>query len=65
MTCPEANIRKKLTEFSKCLPSKVYAQLKPNAQVSLVATVVKNPPANVGDTGLNPGPGRSHMPGSN
>ena len=26
-------------------------------------TVVKNPPA--GDTGLSPGPGRSHMPGSN
>ena len=28
-------------------------------------TVVKNPPANVGDTGLSPGPGRSHMPRSN
>ena len=27
--------------------------------------VVKNPPANVGDTGLSPGPGRSHMPWSN
>ena len=25
-------------------------------------TVVKNPPANVGDTGSSPGPGRSHMP---
>ena len=24
-------------------------------------TVVKNPPANAGDTGLSPGPGRSHM----
>ena len=24
--------------------------------------VVKNPPANVGDTGLIPGPGRSHIP---
>ena len=24
-------------------------------------TVVKNPPANAGDTGLIPGPGRSHM----
>ena len=23
---------------------------------------VKNPPANVGDTGLTPGPGRSHIP---
>ena len=26
--------------------------------------VVKNPPANAGDTGLIPGPGRSHMPRS-
>ena len=26
--------------------------------------VVKNPPANAGDTGLSPGPGRSHMPRS-
>ena len=24
-------------------------------------SVVKNPPANAGDTGLIPGPGRSHM----
>ena len=23
--------------------------------------VVKNPPANAGDTGLSPGPGRSHI----
>ena len=27
--------------------------------------LVKNPPANAGDTGLSPGPGRSHMPWSN
>ena len=27
-------------------------------------TVVKNPPANAGDTGSSPGPGRSHMPQS-
>ena len=27
--------------------------------------VVKNPPANAGDTGSIPGPGRSHMPWSN
>ena len=26
--------------------------------------VVKNPPTNAWDTGLNPGPGRSHMPQS-
>ena len=28
-------------------------------------TVVKNPPANAGDTGSSPGPGRSHMPLNN
>ena len=27
--------------------------------------VVKNPPANTGDTGSSPGPGRSHMPWGN
>ena len=27
--------------------------------------VVKNPPANAGDTGSIPGPGRSHVPRSN
>ena len=27
--------------------------------------VVNNPPANEGDMGLSPGPGRSHMPWSN
>ena len=28
-------------------------------------SVVKNPPANAGDTGSSPGLGRSHMPRSN
>ena len=28
-------------------------------------TVVKNPPANAGDTGSSPGPGRPHMSQSN
>ena len=28
-------------------------------------TVVKNPPANAGDMGSSPGPGRSHMLRSN
>ena len=27
--------------------------------------VVENPPANAGDTGSSPGPGRSHKPWSN
>ena len=29
------------------------------------SVVVKNPPANAGDTGLIPSPGRSHMPWGN
>ena len=28
----------------------------------LGGAVVKNPPANAGETGSSPGPGRSHMP---
>ena len=44
-----------------------------NKQVSTIQTreglpggaVVKNPPANAGDTGSIPGLGRSHMPQSN
>ena len=31
----------------------------------LGGAMVKNPPANAGDTGSSPGPGRSHMPRSN
>ncbi|XP_057390870.1 zinc finger protein 211-like isoform X2 [Balaenoptera acutorostrata] len=31
---------------------------------SLVAQVIKNPPANAGDTGSSPGLGGSHMPQS-
>ena len=33
--------------------------------VSLVVQWLKNLPSNVGDIGLIPGPGRSHMPQSN
>ena len=36
-----------------------------NARGSPCGAVVKNPPANAGDTGSSPGPGRSHMPQSN
>ena len=36
-----------------------------NFIVNPAGTVVKNPPANAGDTGSSPGPGRSHMPQSN
>ena len=44
------------------------SSLKPKLKESLGfpgGTVVKNPPANAGDTGSSPGPGRSHMPQSN
>ena len=34
-------------------------------QKNALGAVVKNPPANSGDTGLSPGPGRSPMPRSN
>ena len=39
--------------------------LKPKLQGFPGGAVVKNPPANAGDTGSIPGPGRSHMPQSN
>ena len=39
--------------------------LKNKTRASLVAQQLKNPPANAGDMGSNPGPGRSHMPWSN
>ena len=39
--------------------------LKANGGGFPVGAVVKNPPANAGDMGSSPGPGRSHMPRSN
>ena len=49
-----------------------YTNLKIEITVKVIGerdfpggAVVKNPPANAGDTGLIPGPGRSHMPRSN
>ena len=38
---------------------------KLKAQDFCGGAVVKNPPANAGDTGSSPGPGRSNMPWSN
>ena len=43
---------------SECFHSKVMLKGFPGS------AVVKNPPADAGDTGLSPGPGRSHMPRS-
>ena len=42
-----------------------YAPLKRTKQDFPGGTVVKNLPANAGDMGSIPGPGRPHMPQSN
>ena len=47
----------------KCLSEKRKA--KKYMQGFPGGTVVGNPPADAGDLGLSPGPGRSHMPRSN
>ena len=44
---------------------KQTTQFKRNGQVFPGGAVVENPPANAGDMGSSPGPGRSHMPRSN
>ena len=43
----------------------ISSQKKKKKKVFPGGAVVKNPPANAGDTGSSPGPGRSHMPQSN
>ena len=45
--------------------TQIYTCIKIYRTKGLPGTVVKNPPANAGDTGSSPGPGRSHMPRSN
>ena len=42
-----------------------HQQLRNGAEGFPGGTVVENLPANAGDTGSSPGPGRSHMPRSN
>ena len=42
-----------------------FLKIKTQLQDFPGGAVVKNPPANAGDTGSSPGPGRSHMPQSN
>ena len=44
---------------------KIYKVLKNFTSDFSGGIVVKNLPANAGDTGSSPGPGRSHMPRSN
>ena len=40
-------------------------RVKPPKEAFPGGAVVKNPPANAGNTGSGPGPGRPHMPQSN
>ena len=47
------------------LVGKIIADRDPKTLGFPGGTVVKNPPANAGDTSSSPGPGRSHMPQSN
>ena len=57
---PEGQNQAKPTKVLKdtCLGSKKLLKDFPGG------AVVKNPPANAGDTGSSPGPGRSHVPQS-
>ena len=44
----------------------IYNNIKKNKILGFLGgAVIKNLPANAGDMGLSPGPGRSHMPWSN
>ena len=45
--------------------AEITAEIKKYLEGFPGGTVVKNPPANAGDTGSSPGPGRSHMQWSN
>ena len=49
--------------ITSCISSVIYTYwyLKLQYQGFPGGTVVKNPPANAGDTGSSPGPGISHM----
>ena len=48
-----------------CLPLGLFSCSESTVRGFPGGAVVKNPPANAGDMGLSPGPGRSHMPRSN
>ena len=48
------------TKFKKEI-IKILKELRKAIEDFPGGSVVKNPPANAGDMGLSPGPGRSHM----
>ena len=50
--------------YYRITPKKKKTQLKRNCQNFSGGSVVGSPPANTGDIGSSPGPGRSHMPWS-
>ena len=58
-------VAKSRTWLSDCTEPLGCAGLKMEFWDLSIDPVVKNPPANAGDMGLIPGPGRSHMPRSN
>ena len=52
--------------ITQCLTEMLNCKILKDEVLSFPGgAVVKNPPANAGDTGSCPGPGRSHMPRSN
>ena len=55
----------KFIHYAACIHSFSYCQIAFHCRDFPGGALVKNPPANAGDTGLIPGPGRSHMPWSN
>jgi len=56
----------KLFRFGKMAPSRsIFTPIQNRILDFPSGTVEKNPPANAGDTGSIPGPGRFHMPQSN
>ena len=56
----------RLIKLEPCIRISQRSFKNPGAQRGFPGgAVVKNPPANAGDTGSSPGPGRSHMPQSN
>ena len=65
----EISLRRSGYKTTSVLPdqysSKLSRSLKTRKMGFPGGAVVKNPPANAGDTGWSPGPGRSHMPQSN
>ena len=54
-----------VNRWGRIIGGQELLMLKTNTQGFPGSAVVKNPPANAGDTGSSPGLGRSHMPRSN